>query len=203
MHPIIYWACVYLPMLVLKLNHLKNEKGAALINPTNSLFTRILTRTQQKHNKTVCMINGICLTDLLGCIVKRGGFSYGYLNDPRSNQCLGTEQLTRPLSKPMVTYMCHQTSGWLNWIWSKTSVLSYSEPFPVSPLLNTMSTSFAIRHQGPGSVYAKVMMLSKPLTKPMLNNCQLYPWKQNSENIGIRIQQISFQEIHLKISSAK
>ena len=40
---------------------------------------------------------------------------------------------------------------------------------------------------------------TKPLSKPVLDYCQLDPWEQNSV---IKIQKFSFTEMHLKISSA-
>ena len=44
---------------------------------------------------------------------------------------------------------------------------------------------------------------AKPLSKPMLSNCQLNPWGQTSVKFFIKIQNFSFMKMHLKISFAK
>ena len=44
---------------------------------------------------------------------------------------------------------------------------------------------------------------AKPLSKPMLCYCQLDHWEQNLSEILIKMQNVSFTKMHLKISSAK
>ena len=75
------------------------------------------------------------------------------------------------------------------------------------PWLNSSPPSAAYMRQWIGSALVQIMACrlfgAKPLSKPMLGNCQLNPYGHTSVKFQSKYIFFSFTKMHLKISSAK
>ena len=73
--------------------------------------------------------------------------------------------------------------------------------------MNSSPPSATYMRQWIRSAWVQIMACrlfgAKPLSKPMLGYCQLDHWEQTSVTFFIKIENISFTKMHLKILSAK